>query len=325
MIVDLKLPWRVKEPTRGEVREIYQLILTLLLTSPCWAQLPITGELGSRAQLRIVKGEYRTGPIRVPDNCVLTIEDGTTITADVEKFTEPNDRLFDLFGSSNVTVRGEGLVRIVMPKDEFLAHDPATEQGHVFGIRGGSWIVISNLTIIGGEGDAVYVGVLVKDNQRIPSSMVVLTNLVISGYYRNGISITSVNGLTVNDVLIHDTTGTAVTSPKAAIDIEPASPKDTLLGILIDNVTSDNNPADVGINLHRFDGQQVEIKFRDCAFRNAFGNSIGFQVPAEPLTGLITFENCEIVGTSKHPIIRKEFTDPPFEMTFSGGLKLGDE
>jgi len=112
------------------------------------------------------------------------------------------------------------------------------EWGMGISIAGGTNIDIVNPVISDCWGDGIYVGRNPATSKDIRIYCGVLDN-----NRRNGISIVSVDGLTINHTLVANTNGT---DPQAGIDFEPNGNSDVLNNIIINNPTTYNN-AKMGV------------------------------------------------------------------------------
>ena len=118
--------------------------------------------INSGAQKVIVDNtgkDWITRPLFLRSNQEIIFEDGVTLRAKKGEFKGVNDSLINLNNISNVIIRGEGAVTLVMNKKDY--DNPAlynfSEWRHAISIRGATNIKISDLTLKSSGGDGIYV------------------------------------------------------------------------------------------------------------------------------------------------------------------------
>ncbi len=125
---------------------------------------------------------------------------------------------------ANIKLSGSGQII----GDKFSHTGTTGEWGMGVNVRAGENVVISEITIKECWGDCIYVGSSSKN--------VTIDNCTLIDGRRQGISVTSANGVTIKNCNISNVNGTA---PQYAIDIEP-NEGDTVDNVLIDNVKAIN-------------------------------------------------------------------------------------
>lgn len=118
--------------------------------------------------------------------------------------------------------------------DRYTHKNNAGEWGMGISIRESNSIQLYNSQISKCWGDGIYIGTLGKTY----SSNISISGGVIEENRRNGISVISVDGLNINNLLIANTYGT---NPQAGIDFEPNSSSDVLRNINLKSVKTLNN------------------------------------------------------------------------------------
>lgn len=152
--------------------------------------------------------------------------------------------LLNLINVSNVTINDPDLVG-----DREKHRGTKGEWGMGINILSSSKITINNPQISKFWGDGIYIGEIpYKDRSKYrlgdySSKQVAIKGGNIDNNRRNGISVISVKGLLIENILIQNTNGTM---PMAGIDIEPNNNEQFLEDIVIRKVTTKNN-AEVGI------------------------------------------------------------------------------
>jgi hypothetical protein len=108
------------------------------------------------------------------------------------------------------------------------------EWGMGISLLGATNVRIINPRISHFWGDGIYIG---------RGTKTYCENITIIGGYldynrRNGLSVISVNGLKISNLLVSNTFGTA---PMAAVDFEPNKPDEYLKNIIVENLKTTNN------------------------------------------------------------------------------------
>jgi hypothetical protein len=231
-------------------------------------------------------------------NMEIWIKGGATVEATVGGFTL-NQPMFKITGAS-VTMRGYanfndatgGVATLKMRKNDYFSYAGAKGSRHCISVRGNHSIVKGfNLIDSGGDGIAVT-----KEVAGVPPYNAVLKDLVCDNNSRQGISVISVDKLTVSDCVFKNTSGLP---PGAGLDIEPSIPSDVLKAITFTNCVFYNNEGNnVEINLSKLpnSGPPIEITLDGCTINTGTKNGIGFYAlhPTDGPTGTIVIKNTEI-------------------------------
>jgi len=208
----------------------------------------------------IEPGEYYVTANKNADVCVTITSNTDFILKGTIKLT-PNDYrnyyIIQVKGS-NIAVRGTGIII----GDKHTHKGNAGEWGMGINLDNAHNVSISGLTVQDCWGDCIYIG--------SESTNISVKNCRFDHGRRQGISVSSVDGLVVKNCVITNVSGTA---PEYGIDIEP-NKNESINHIKIENVTIDNCVGGI----------------------QAWGRAPG------ALIGNIEIKKCSISGCSKMPI-----------------------
>ncbi|MFU1858150.1 right-handed parallel beta-helix repeat-containing protein [Sphingobacterium sp. NGMCC 1.201703] len=168
------------------------------------------------------------------------------------------------------------------------------EWGMGISIKSSRNIVITNANISDCWGDGVYIG----QSLGITNSNISLKYGLIDNNRRNGISVISANGLTIQNMVVSNTNGTA---PQAGIDFEPNANNEVLKNITIKNVyTFNNNSQGIFYCLNKLNGGSDSVGIVvDTHLDNYSKGAIGImnmapgRLSKESLKGRLVFRNIE--------------------------------
>lgn len=228
----------------------------------------------------------------------LVLADGVTLKARPESFHSRSAFLFKMDNLKNIVIRGEGKALIEMNKKDY--QDPKryqwSEWRHAISLRGCHNVKIENLTVRSSGGDGIYVG-----QGRTPCRNILIDKVICENHHRQGISVISVEGLTVRNSSFNSTGGTP---PQSGIDIEPNHFSNSLRNILVENCDFNNNTS-AGFMIHLGGpDKDADITIRNCRMMN---NKVGFQAYTNGRPGSvpcrITVENCLISGNKEHAAV----------------------
>lgn len=173
--------------------------------------------------------------------------------ADVVLQAEPGalaqfESLLRILLATNVTVEGNGGT-FLLDKSEY---DASSQFRHGINLAGPTNVTVQNLTILRAPGDGILVGsAFVQDVNDAdgdgdvtdfePTAFcfdITIDNVICDGNNRQGISVTSVVGLTVTNSQFINTSGT---EPESGVDFEPFRRYQPMQGIVFDNCTFSGN------------------------------------------------------------------------------------
>ena len=213
--------------------------------------------------LVISKGNYLLRVEKEGEAC-LKIGDNMELVIDGTLQLAPNDfKSCDMIRvvGSNVKIHGKGSIT-----GDKLAHlGSEGEWGMGIRLNGSNNLTVSGLTIADCWGDCIYIG---GDSKNIE-----ISNCVLRGSRRQGISITKADGVTISDCRIANISGT---NPQYAIDVEP-NKRCTVDNVLIKNVTVTG----------------CEGGFRAIIGKKGVGNA---QI------GKVEIRDCRVMAKSRHTI-----------------------
>lgn len=153
-----------------------------------------------------------------------------------------NYGIINIVNSKNVKIYNAFLIG-----DRYKHQSKKGEWGMGIRILGGKDVLVDNFYIQDCWGDGLYIG---RKDSFIPNNINLL-NGVVNNNRRNGISITSVKGLSIDRVTAAYTNGT---NPQFGIDIEPNSNLDDIDDINFGKFYSVNNRGGMMISLDKLKG-----------------------------------------------------------------------
>jgi len=250
-------------------------------------------------------------PLQLAGNQELVIEDGVVITAKRGEYRGRNDSVITARDVSNLVIRGYGAT-VRMQKEDYIAGDVLERLGwnRWFGqykkaewrmalaLRGATNVEVNGLTLRDSGGDGIYIGGGRQDHCKD----IRIRDVVCDNHYRQGMSITSVDGLTVEGATFKNTWGTP---PSAGVDIEPDRATERVRGLVFRNCRFEDNYGD-GIQVHlvrlRSPGE-VSILFENCRVTSRRGTGIRVsKLSDEGPGGVIEFRNCVVENTEGYGI-----------------------
>ena len=241
------------------------------------------------------KGDWCIGKIRLRSNQEIVFADGVVVRALPGGFRKQGDCMFSAMGVSNVVVRGEGNVILMMNKMDYqdAKRYEWSEWRHLLSMKDSALVSVSNLTLSSSGGDGIYVA---------RCSDVGIRNVICRDHHRQGLSVISARNLHVRDCVF---TGTSGTPPSCGIDFEPNNSSDYLVSNLVENCIFSGNARD-GVHFHiphlssRSDA--VSIVLKDCHMFGNAGCGVGYYGTWDASNapqGTIRFERCTISGNSE--------------------------
>ena len=211
----------------------------------------------------ISEGNYLLRVKKEKGACLI-VGDNTELVIDGTLQLAPNGfKSYDMIRvvGNNVKIHGKG--SIIGDKSKHSGREG--EWGMGIRLHGSSNVTISGLSIADCWGDCIYIGGNSRKTQ--------ISNCLLRGSRRQGISITKANGVIVSNCKIANISGT---NPQYAIDIEP-NKRCTVDNVLIKNVTVTG----------------CEGGFRAVIGKKGFGNA---------RIGKVEIRNCRVMAKSRHTI-----------------------
>ncbi|MFH1615799.1 MAG: right-handed parallel beta-helix repeat-containing protein [Planctomycetota bacterium] len=233
-------------------------------------------------------------PINIPSNRNITFGPGVVVMAKEGCFKGVFDCLFEAYKQKNIKIRGYGATLCMRKADYRPPAYPASEHRHVLNIRVCENVKVYGLRLADSGGDGIFIG---ADREHLaPCKNITVTDCVCDNNYRQGISVTSVIRLRINNCILSNTSGT---SPRAGIDLEPDDAVDHMSNIVISNCVSEANGGSgflVSIGALSDRSAAVSILFKDCLVRNGRAQGLRFRDASKYQTtdpkGLVEFRNC---------------------------------
>ncbi|WP_185218498.1 right-handed parallel beta-helix repeat-containing protein [Sphingobacterium mizutaii] len=178
-------------------------------------------------------------------------------------------------------------------------------------IRSSENVKIYNPVIQYMWGDGIYIG---KNNNNSPKN-ITISSALINECRRNGFSLISGENITLTNSLITNTFGTA---PEFGIDIEPNSPDEKLINIVLSNNKTYNNKGGVLFALdklvdYRYKDSNIDIQLNNH-IDNYSGKGIEFYMNrynrnfGKRFLGSLKIRNLQISNSSKPFINNKGFS-----------------
>ena len=251
-------------------------------------------------------------PLQLAGNQELVIEDGVVITAKRGEYRAKNDSVFTARDVSNLVIRGYGAT-VRMQKEDYIAGDVLERLGwnRWFGqykkaewrmalaLRGATNVEVNGLTLRDSGGDGIYIGGGRQDHCKD----IRIRDVVCDNHYRQGMSVISVDGLTVEGATFKNTWGTP---PSAGVDIEPDRTTERMRGVVFRNCRFEDNYGD-GIQVHlvrlRSSPGEVSILFENCRVTSRRGTGIRVsKLSDDGPGGVIEFRNCVVENTEGYGI-----------------------
>jgi hypothetical protein len=277
---------------------------------------------------------WLTRPLELRSDLELVIEEGAVLRAKPGEFKHLNDCLLNAVGCKNIIIRGPGT--LLMNKKDY--QDPSrykhSEWRHCVNLKSCENVTIENLKIIASGGDGIYVGSRPHlkywegtkhygpEYAKLPNycKNITIKNCFIDDHHRQGISVISVENLTISGCTLADTDGT---SPMAGIDFEPNSGSQRLVNCLLENCTMQGN-KNYGFLAYikiQNTSEPLSITVKDCLIKGGgkgilLGKPVAKRKIDNPANGFIKFINCRIENTGDCGIELKDFYSDGFKAVF---------
>lgn len=193
----------------------------------------------------------------------VTLTSNTHLTVDGDIHLTPNSHkgcyIINVYKCNNITIDGTG----TLFGDKMTHKGTEGQWGHGINILASTNVTIDGMHIEACWGDCIYVG---DDSRNVK-----ITGCFLNNGSRQGISVTSADGVRISNCII---TNVAGSNPQYAIDIEP-NENENVDNIIIENVTC-----------------------KDCV------GGITMWHPDHASIGSVTIRNCHITGTTaKRPVV----------------------
>ena len=283
----------------------------------------------SKVIIPYMGGRWIVRPIKLASNQEIFFEKGVIVEA-ISNKVKPNS--FVIYGSNwntkeNEHKRGDALFRATcksniilngyaatfrMKKKEYMAERNTSEHRHIIELRSCRNITIEGLTLKDSGGD----GIIIERYHQYPGVKYYCENIIIKDVtcdnnLRNGISVISVDGLTIENCVLKNTIGTW---PQAGIDFEPNFSAERLKNIVMRNTTIANNRSlGLILSFHSLtsDSADVNMLFENLRITDILGN-----IPAS-YAGIMVSHT----GDNKGPSGLVKFKNVTIE-TIENGLRI---
>jgi hypothetical protein len=255
----------------------------------------------SKVIIPYVGKDWVVGPIKLAGNQEIIFEPGVVVVAKKGEFKGVFDCLFSGISVSNITLQGYGAV-LKMRKDDYrsLVY-PKSEHRHVLEFRSCENIKILGLRLESSGGDGIFIGTTTY-KPYLQSKNVEIRDCICDNNFRQGISVTSIDGLLIDNCVLKNTSGT---SPEAGIDIEPNDFINMIVNAVISNCVSENNGGSgfiASVSNLSDKSRDVSLLFVNCIARNCTAPGMRFRSASKDYKtepkGLIEFRNCVSEGIS---------------------------
>lgn len=233
-------------------------------------------------------------------NTEIHLNANTVLEARTGGYPNGSDCVLKAISKNNIKVTGDSGAKILMHKEEY-ALLPVAEWRHALNFMSCSNVTVSGLTLSNTGGDGIYLGNAVAPNAGYCSN-VTMTNVVIDGAARNGLSVISIDGLTITGCTFKNTMGqgnVTANGPWTGIDLEPNYPSERLRNIVIDSCVFLNNGGD-GFDLYAplINGSTgiLSMTAQNCTMQGngRYGIAVA-RVPASLSdSSSMVFQNCTI-------------------------------
>ena len=270
--------------------------------------------------IKVAPGTYLTGPIYLNnDNQEIIFASGVEVQAKKNdasggpkafslhpRLVYEGDCLFKARSRKNIILRGDGTI-FRMRKSEYEAEKNPGEGRHVISLKSCCNIKITGVTLKDSGGD----GIIIEADYHSPEKKyfckdIVIENVICDNNRRNGISVISVDGLTIDGCILKNTKGTA---PQCGIDFEPDYKGHRLSNIVMRNTTIKNNVGValfINCSLRGSDLQNISMVFEDIRVQDGHGIWVAYLRDDGP-DGSIKFKNLIIENTTYGTLIFKSF------------------
>lgn len=269
--------------------------------------------------------DWVVGPLTFTNisNKTIVFEDGVVLRAKSGAFPNTSHRLFQLIDCNNIEIRGYG-ASFIMNKSEYTDG----QQRHTLSILRSTNITARGLTLRDSGGDGVYIG---RYNPGEYCQNITIEDITALNHARQGMSVISVDGLTVRNCTFSGTIGEA---PGAGIDFEPDFVEDRFDNILVENCIIENNwGPGILFALTKTNSGTVplDVTFRNIYLSNNFSPSNPAPYPTEidlgmstgnphnPIRGSITFDGLTIENSKWAGIYSKK-TLEAYSVTIKNAL-----
>ena len=203
-------------------------------------------------------------PLELRSHQAVQLEAGVIVLAKKGEFLGGGDSLLTARDAEDVVVRGYGAT-LRMRKRDYMAPPYAKAEWRMgLSLRGCTNVTVEGLRIESSGGDGIYIDGGSKSRL---SKGVVIRDVTCFANHRQGLSVISVEDLLIERSVFANTWGTA---PGAGLDLEPDSPDQSLVNIVVRDCVFENNEGHEVLvypkNLHD-KAPDLSIRFENCLMR----------------------------------------------------------
>jgi hypothetical protein len=223
-------------------------------------------------------------------NLTLILQPGVVLMAKKGAFTGKGDSMLSIVNASNVTLRAHGAT-LQMRKMDYLA-PPYKKAEWRMGINmiGARNVHIIGVTVNQSGGDGLYIGGTGSKGTLSNSVNVTVTDALLIGNNRQGLSICAGQNVLVERSVFAETNGTG---PSSGVDFEPNSIHNKLENITLrDCISRDNANMAYGGGLHSVGAQEISIVLDNCTATGGPRGGFFMEYVSSVTTGLILYKNC---------------------------------
>jgi hypothetical protein len=235
-------------------------------------------------------------PIQLVSNQTIVLEPGVILQAKKGEFRGKRDCLLMGERVENLTIRGYGAT-LRMWREEYAGSGyTPSEWRHCLYFRGATNVTILGLRAERSGGDGMAFGPT-YDEERRPCRSILVRDCVCDQNYRQGMSVSTVDGMRIANCVFSNTDGTR---PKAGLDLEPDNSRDLLANIVVEDcVAEGNRGSGFAVQLSRLtaESRPVSVLFERCQVRSSYGPSLRAHV-GQGLRGSVEFRNCVCLQTT---------------------------
>lgn len=236
-------------------------------------------------------------PITLVSNQLIVFEPGVVVVAKPGSFHQLYDCLFTGSAVSNVTVHGYGAT-LRMRKEDYAGPNYAFSQWRsCLAFSGPVNLAIRGLRCEKSGGDGIWIRYRYDAyGRRFPAENVEITDCVCDQNYRQGISITGIRTLRINNCVLSNSSGSP---PQSGLDIETDFEDGELSDIVVSNCVAQNN-AGYGFFVQTKSmttaAPPFSVLLQDCYATGNLSGGLGAMTTAAGPAGLVEFRNCVIDG-----------------------------
>ena len=231
----------------------------------------------------------------------IRFEDGAWLVAKRGAFKEVGDTLLTFDSCHGVKILGPGPDRcgLRMWRDDYMNTNLYAQSEHRMGLtlRSCENVVIEGIASNESGGDGLYIAN--RGRNADPCRNVTVRNCVFDRNCRQGVSVISVDGLLMENVVMSNTRGRP---PQAGIDFEPNANKEMIAGVVMRNCRAEGNAGSgFGFSPNYLDSnaRKVTALFENCTSigngSRAFGYSSSFRNRRPGVDSEIPYDEYEIV------------------------------